>query len=180
MKPTEILMNDHRVIERMLALLEKMKSVMIETGELDKFFVDRAVDFFETFVDGSHHGKEEKILFNRFSAKSLYPELNRTIAHLISEHVHTREALREFRQTSYSCRNDQKLLEASVKLFETLIKLYPDHIEDEEKHFFPQSMEHLNEEEQKEMLENFKDFDKTFVHSKYEGLISGLEGLAPR
>ncbi len=176
MKPIGPLMIDHRVVERMLALLERENKRMRETGAPDYAFIDKAVAFFETFVDRFHHGKEERILFSLLSAKSLSQEHSEIMRQLIAEHAHTRDALHEFRQTMYRRATDKELLDAAVGLFETLIKWYPLHIEKEDRHFFIPAMEYFSEQEQAAMLEDFSRFDMSFVHERYEEMIRELGG----
>ncbi|RPJ01063.1 MAG: hypothetical protein EHM39_03845, partial [Chloroflexi bacterium] len=63
MKATEILMDEHRVIERVLTALESAAR-RVEAGQALRpdFFVD-AADFIRGFADGCHHMKEEGVLF---------------------------------------------------------------------------------------------------------------------
>lgn len=63
MEATKILMDEHRVIERVLTTLEKVIASIdtIKTVKPD-FFLD-AADFIKIFTDGCHHAKEEKVLF---------------------------------------------------------------------------------------------------------------------
>jgi hemerythrin-like domain-containing protein len=59
-KATEILGDEHRVIERVLAVLQKLATRPVENS-LDCW--RKALDFFSRFADQCHHLKEEKILF---------------------------------------------------------------------------------------------------------------------
>ena len=63
MRPTEILMQEHRVIEQVLDCLETMAQ-RAEAGEgVDLESAKQAIDFFRNFADRCHHGKEEDCLF---------------------------------------------------------------------------------------------------------------------
>ncbi len=168
-------MIEHRIVERMLALLGREKNRMRETGAVDYDFIDGAVDFFETFVDRFHHGKEEKILFDRLGAKPLSPGHREVMEQLIAEHAHTRDALRKFRRLRYARHTGKEMLAAAAALFENLGKWYPAHIEKEDRHFFLPALEYFSEQEQEIMLEDFSDFDRTFVQERYEGMIKELE-----
>jgi len=55
----EILMDEHRVIERVLDAFERM----LTHGVIDRTFTLKALDFFRQFADGCHHHKEEEQLF---------------------------------------------------------------------------------------------------------------------
>ena len=75
MKPVGPLMMEHRLIDRMLALLAREHRSIIETENIDYEFLDVSIYFLKTYVDKFHHGKEEDILFkelaeNRFLWKT--------------------------------------------------------------------------------------------------------------
>ena len=63
MEATEILMAEHRVIERVSPTLEA-GAARVDAGQPMRpgFFVD-AADFIKGFADGCHHRKEEGVLF---------------------------------------------------------------------------------------------------------------------
>jgi hemerythrin-like domain-containing protein len=71
MKGTEILMDEHRVIEQVLNCLEKLAD-RCEAGEkLDGRSALEALEFFRNFADRCHHGKEEGHLFPLLEARGL-------------------------------------------------------------------------------------------------------------
>ena len=69
MKPTEILSNEHRVIEQVLAALEAIVRDAKSAARLDEPSARDAVAFFRNFADRCHHGKEEVHLFPALEAK---------------------------------------------------------------------------------------------------------------
>ena len=74
MNATEILMDEHRVIERVLDALESAANLATQGGQIRPgFFID-ASDFIKGFADGCHHMKEEGVLF-----KATYIESNKSI-----------------------------------------------------------------------------------------------------
>src|SRR5262245_60786760 len=69
MKATDILMDEHRVIEQVLNCLEKLAD-RCEAGEtLDNTSASEALPFFRNFADRCHHGKEEGHLFPLLEAR---------------------------------------------------------------------------------------------------------------
>jgi hemerythrin-like domain-containing protein len=71
MKATDILMDEHRVIEQVLDCLEKLAD-RCEAGEkLDRTSALEALDFFRHFADRCHHAKEEGHLFPLLEARGL-------------------------------------------------------------------------------------------------------------
>lgn len=69
MKPTDVLSNEHRVIEQVLDCLERMVEECRTSNSLEAQPARDAVRFFHTFADRCHHGKEEVHLFPAMEAK---------------------------------------------------------------------------------------------------------------
>ena len=63
MLPTEVLQQEHRIIEQVLSCLEKLVEQARSGGGLDRSAASRAIEFFRTFADGCHHRKEDDFLF---------------------------------------------------------------------------------------------------------------------
>jgi hemerythrin-like domain-containing protein len=91
-RPTEILMNEHRVIEQVLSCLEAMSQQALAQGSLDGDSARQALDFFKTFADGCHHGKEEKFLFPMMERKG-FPRDGGPTGVMLHEHALGREQI---------------------------------------------------------------------------------------
>ena len=65
-----------------------------QTGIIDPYFVDTAVDFIRVYADCTHHGKEEDILFRDLRTKHLSEADRRMMDRLIQEHVFSRDTTR--------------------------------------------------------------------------------------
>ncbi|MCK9604768.1 MAG: hemerythrin, partial [Candidatus Omnitrophica bacterium] len=72
--PIGPLMIEHRLIERVVTLLEKELARIREGNQVNAFFLTSAIDFFKVYADRCHHGKEEDILFDDLQKKMLSPE----------------------------------------------------------------------------------------------------------
>lgn len=71
MRATDVLMDEHRVIEQVLSCLEKLAN-RCEAGEkLDSTSALEALAFFRNFADRCHHGKEEGRLFPLLEGRGL-------------------------------------------------------------------------------------------------------------
>ena len=85
MLPTEILMNEHRVIEQVIGCLEKMAENCATGGVLDADDAADAIDFIRNFADKCHHMKEEDQLFVKMVEKGFPKEMG-PIAVMLMDH----------------------------------------------------------------------------------------------
>ena len=176
MKPIGPLMREHRLIERMVALMDKELARIGEENDVNTSFIEVAVDFFRSYADRTHHGKEEDILFRELGRKQLSPEHKKVMDELIAEHVSGRKTVASLNsaRVRYTQGNAGALRDIKACLQE-LVRFYPTHIEKEDKHFFYPSMEYFSRQEQDDMLEEFREFDRKLVHEKYQGIVKELE-----
>jgi hemerythrin-like domain-containing protein len=89
----QTLMNEHRVIEEVLAALEATAAAASDGAEVPRARVAELAEFFAGFADRCHHGKEEDLLFRRLVAGGL-PADGGPIAVMLSEHEAGREHVR--------------------------------------------------------------------------------------
>ncbi len=165
------LVDEHRLILRMVKLVDAHSKRAVDID-----FLVVAVDFFRTFADKFHHGKEEGILFNALSHKALSAEDKRVMNELIVEHAYARKTVNslEAAKADY-LKGDPQALEQIKKALCTLTELYPAHIAKEDKTFFPESTKYFNEQEHKEMLTAFSDFDRNFTSKRFEQIVIARE-----
>ncbi len=176
MKPVGPLMIEHRLIERMIRVLDVELARIRESGAFDPVMIDTAVDFIRTYADRTHHGKEEDILFRDLEKKPLPEDLSRTMGELLHEHDQAREMVASLvdARERYARRDPDALAEVMV-LMEELIHFYPVHIDKEDKRFFLPCMDYLSREEQDGMLAEFREFDRKMIHEKYERVVERFE-----
>jgi len=169
------LMIEHRLIEKMLKLVNKVLIKIEKQETVDPVFVDTVVDFIRTYADRTHHGKEEDILFRELEKKDMSNDNRRLMKELIEEHIFGRKITRELIEANARYRRGENsaLPVISAKL-STLVDFYPKHIEKEDKVFFPASRAYLSEEEEQAMIKEFWEFDRKMIHEKYETLVQEL------
>jgi len=98
-KATEILMQEHRLIEQVLDCLEEAACRLDDGEEIEaEFFID-AAEFVAGFADGSHHRKEEDILFVAMTAKDM-PADSGPVAVMLHEHEEGRRLTAAFRSAA--------------------------------------------------------------------------------
>jgi hemerythrin-like domain-containing protein len=171
MWPIGPLMHEHRLIERMIALMEGEAARLRQGGELDRAFLTAAVEFIRSYADRCHHGKEEDILFKDLAGRDLTPVLQELMGELIEDHKYGRSLVGRLVQAKQA--GDRKQV---VAILEDLIRFYPRHIEKEDKHFFFPCMELFNRQEKDAMLAAFWEFDRHLIHEHFKGVVVGLEG----
>jgi hemerythrin-like domain-containing protein len=176
MLAVEILISEHRLILCSVGVLKKEQQKIAAAGKVDPNFIVTAVDFFRTYADRFHHGKEEGILFNSLYGRKLSDADGQMMRELILEHAAARRTVSSLEnlKTNYVGGNAEAL-GSIVESLNTLIELYPRHIEKEDKHFFYPSLAYFTEKEQQEMLRKFLEFNQNFTDNRYKHTIETLE-----
>ncbi|MBN2421716.1 hemerythrin domain-containing protein [Candidatus Woesearchaeota archaeon] len=178
MKSIGPLMIEHRLIERMVALLKKALSRLENKENFNPQFIFDAVDFFRTYADRTHHGKEEDILFEELKNKKISNEHKRIMDELIQEHILARENVKGLLEANEQyVKGDSKEVDKIMGFLKTLVKLYPPHIKKEDTQFFLPIMDYFTEEEQQNMLKKFFEFDRQIIHEKYKGTVEKYEKM---
>ncbi len=90
---TQVMVEEHKLILRMIALVERNTALM-DAGKFRdwQFFLD-AVDFIRNFADRYHHAKEEDVLFSALVANGM-PEQNSPVAAMLMAHDQGRAFVR--------------------------------------------------------------------------------------
>jgi hemerythrin-like domain-containing protein len=176
MKPIGPLMREHRLIEHIVPVLNAELKRISEGAEAGVELLTTAVDFFRTYADRTHHGKEEDILFRELVKKSLSKEHKTTMDELIQEHIYARKTVSALvaARDAYSA-GDKGAVKDIVAHVTELVNFYPAHIEKEDKRFFYPILDYFSQQEQDDMLAEFWEFDRMLIHEKYQKVIEGLE-----
>ena len=137
MKTTDILMEEHRVIERVLGSLETAAN-LLSAGEvipMDFFF--KAADFIKGFADGCHHRKEEGVLFVAMAANGMSEETER-LSIFLEEHEEGRRLTRAMREGAERVqRGEATALSQVIQNALDYVTLLREHIQKEDNILFP-------------------------------------------
>jgi hemerythrin-like domain-containing protein len=176
MLPIGPLMIEHRLIERMIKVMEKELQQIEKGKKIDILFIDTIVDFIRTYADHCHHGKEEDILFRELKNKSISAEHNRIMEELVDDHRRGREITGRLAASnlSYSA-GEQNSINVIIECLKDLADFYPKHIEKEDKHFFIPIMDYFSKDEKDLMLQEGFEFDRKLIHEKYETITQQAE-----
>jgi hemerythrin-like domain-containing protein len=173
--PVEVLISEHRLIEGMVQQVGKEVKAIMSTGKVNANFIVGTVDFFRTYADRYHHGKEEGILFKGLSDKKVSDADRKMILELVMEHAFARKTVKglEALKESYIAGNAEAL-KGILDSLNALTELLPKHIQKEDELFFLPSMKYFTQAEQERMLDDFSQFDKGFTNKRYEQIIKTL------
>jgi hemerythrin-like domain-containing protein len=155
MQPTEVLSHEHRIIEQVLACLERMTQECTLHGRLDPQPAREAVDFFRTFADRCHHGKEEAHLFPAMEAAGSPRQCGPT-AVMLREHELGRLRVREMATAIDAAASGQAdALQRFVDSARAYVELLREHIEKEDHCLFPMANQLLTEKDQQDLTAAF-------------------------
>lgn len=177
MLPVGPLMVEHRLIERMIALLGREAKRIRTTGKADTDFVLSGIEFMRLYADRNHHGKEEEILFRELKTKPLSPEHRRVLEELEAEHAQGRKSVARLATVRERVlKGETTAVRDLAALLEDLAKFYPAHIDKEDRNFFLPCMDYFTEGERARLLEEEENFDRSLLTTYYEGLLDAREG----
>jgi hemerythrin-like domain-containing protein len=178
-KATEILSSEHRVIERVLNVLETAATrldagVKVRPG----FFIDSA-DFIKNFADGCHHRKEEGVLFKSLVANGMSDQTG-PVAVMLADHEQGRVFTRAMRVAAERYQaGDASAVNEISRNAHGYVALLRQHIMKEDNILFPMASRVIPAEQHERVVENFEtvEHEETGegVHEKYLALASALE-----
>ena len=179
-KATEMLSDEHRVIERVLAVLQKLTTRPVENS-LDCW--RKALDFFSHFADQCHHFKEEQVLFPAMEEHGI-PREGGPIGMMLMEHEEGRGHVRSMLAalTLAEARNEAAK-DALLENARAYLRLLREHIQKEDEILFRIADDVIPPDEQKQLLRSFEEHEAkeigTGVHEKYLKLVEELERDCP-
>jgi hemerythrin-like domain-containing protein len=180
MLPIGPLMIEHRLIEKMIALIKKEIDRGEQERKINPEFIDLAVDFIRIYADRCHHGKEEDILFRDLNDKPLSSEQKQIMQELIEEHRQGRITVADLVEAKGRyLKGDPEALPYILNRMQFLVDFYPKHIEKEDRHFFLPIMNYFSQAEKDAMLMEEHEFDKNLIHRIYTERIRQAEEIVP-
>jgi hemerythrin-like domain-containing protein len=179
MLPIGPMLIEHRIIERMIKIINSEVERIEKEGVLNLVLIDQAVDFIRTYADRCHHGKEEGILFRELEKKNISRDHKKTMDELVEEHKLGRKLTGSFAEARKMAANENHShVSDVVDIMKKLVNFYLNHIEKEDKHFFMPVMGYFTESEKQAMLEEGYEFDQKLIHEKYQAVVENFENRA--
>jgi len=180
MKPTEILKNEHRVIEKMLSVLESFYKKAESGEEINTEHAEKIIEFFKVFADKCHHGKEEDMLFPEME-KAGVPREGGPIGVMLFEHTQGRNFIKNMTEAIEDIKKGTDSKQKFIENAKGYINLLKDHIYKEDNILFNMADMHLTPEVQKNLIERFEKFEKEEigegVHEEFHNLVHEFEKI---
>ena len=163
--PIEVLMDEHRIIERVLAAVE-MRLDSATEGPFCADLFEQAIDFVRNFADGCHHLKEEQILFPELERRGI-PREGGPIGVMLTEHDLGRSLIRTAEARVPAARQgDQEAAREVVVNLRQFVQLLRDHIFKEDNVLFPMARQVLRKEDWANVSERFEQTESP-DHERY-------------
>jgi hemerythrin-like domain-containing protein len=175
-------MEEHRNIERMLALLQSHAERMEAGKAPDADFFHAALRFIREYADACHHGKEENLLFTMMIDRG-FPRESGPIAMMLYEHELGREHVRGMQGALDAVEaGDASAAEALAQHAFGYADLLRNHIYKEDNMLFRMADEHLSPGDQQKLLERFEELhasgDACAGRTELLGVLAQLEATA--
>ncbi len=179
MKPTEILIKEHQLIEQVLDCLEKA-AVRLKGGEdIDPDLFIEAAEFVEGYADDSHHRKEEDILFVALIEKNM-PADTGPIAVMLHEHEEGRRFTAGFRSAAEQMKAGEGGSGAAMDVIRNVldyVNLLRGHIHKENNVLFPIADRVLAGDAMQVVS---REFERILAEDKKNGMLAKYEALTEK
>lgn len=154
MRPTEVLTQEHRVIEQVLDCIETLAERARSGHGLDAVRAERALEVVRSFADRCHHGKEEDRLFPMLVARGMSTQFG-PVAVMLDEHRLGRELVRRMGEAC-AANDPAGFAEAAAGY----VRLLREHIAKEDGVLFPMAESILDAAAREALLESFRSFER--------------------
>lgn len=178
MQAIDILMQEHRVIEKVLNALESAAE-RLEAGEdVPMDFFLKAADFMRNYADGTHHQKEEGILFTALETNG-FPKDADPVSVFMDDHAEGRRLTRGMTNCAERIQSgDAGAKTELIQHARDYILLLREHIQREDNVLFPMA-DNILAEHGSQLLKDFtRADDEQGTGEKYLRLAEELEKMS--
>lgn len=176
----ELMVDEHKKVLRMLTVIRKLCSKILndDAPEYEDFF--RIIDFIRNFTDKHHHGKEEEMLFARMT-EELGPTAEKIVKHgMLVEHEFGRLYVKELEDAVKRVLDGEQ--DARLDVIANAISythLLQRHIEKEDGVIYKYAQNNLAKETMNRLEQECNSFEQKAAEaktqSKYFEVLSELE-----
>lgn len=176
---TQRLKDEHQLILRMLALLEKNARLTEEGTFKDYQFYLDGVDFIRNYADRFHHAKEEDVLFEALVANGM-PRANSPVAAMLMEHDLGRAFVKGMEEAATKALNGEAgQEEAIVANARGYLELLREHIGKEDDILYPLAERILPEGVRPEIVAKYQAAEEKAakgLEEHYRSVVEKYEG----
>lgn len=147
--PMQILVDEHVVIKRWLAVIPKVVTALDLESDKGRQVILDGVDMIRSYADKLHHGKEEEILFKYFD------DTAEIFSVIYEDHRRAREHVKNILVAV-----DQRDGSAVSRYLTAYKELLAEHIRKEDEILFPWLDEQLTSDQVEQLLAKFEDVDQ--------------------
>ncbi|MBI2959566.1 MAG: hemerythrin domain-containing protein [Betaproteobacteria bacterium] len=180
MKATEILEQEHALIQEVLNSLERGAQRLAAGEEVPAdFFID-AAEFIRGFADGAHHKKEEGVLFKAMGRHGFSPEAG-PVAVMLAEHDEARRHTQGLAESAQKLKGGDRGAGGDVSMYAmSYVRLLRQHIMKESGILFQMADSVIPRGEHAGIEAEFAQVERDqigpAVHEKYQALARKLKG----
>lgn len=181
MLPTEELKEEHVAVLSVLEILQTISQKIISGKEIEVQHLDQLLTILKEFVDYSHHGKEEKILFKALEQLG-FPKEGGPVGVMLSEHDNGRQFIQGMHDAVALIKaGDPDGLRKFAANASYYVSLMVDHIHKENNVLYPMADMHLSLENKNAMLKDFEQVEADAIglgnKNKYLEQIKELKSI---
>ncbi len=174
--PTEDLMREHGLLNRVLLIYDELQSKLMRGLDFDPSLLNNSAGIIRSFVEDYHESLEEDHLFPRFEKANMLTDLVKVLR---EQHKAGRDLTGQILQFGQSARYDdpddrQKLID----LLAAFIRMYRPHEAREDTILFPALHKIVGPEEFAEMGDRFETLEnKLFGQDGFESMVNKVADI---
>ncbi len=179
--PIQELMDEHRVIERVIAVLRRAADALEAGKPVPPEVFAQTIDFIRNFADACHHAKEEGVLFTSMEARG-FPHQGGPIQVMLLEHEQGRAYVRALVEaTGRYQAGDDTARSSIVQAARGYADLLSQHIQKEDNVLYPMAERLFFPDDKARLSEEFEKVEAQWpgVHEKYHKMVEELEAAIP-
>lgn len=178
MKAMQTLREEHEDIRAMLSVFDRLRSFLALGRHIDVDDLAQMLDFFDIFVEKSHHAKEEEVLFPLLEAAGFLHE-GGPLEVIYYDHAEARVHLQHMREAVARLRSGHGARRAFTHHARAYVRALRDHIHKENTVLFPLAAQVLTPEADADVQAGFARVDAAAlgpgVHDRYHQLVGVLQ-----
>jgi hemerythrin-like domain-containing protein len=175
MRAIGLLIHEHIIILLALEAADREVQFIRETGSIRAAEIEKLIDFFNNFIERSHHRKEEKHLSVKMRQQGMFTD-SRLLAKILQEHEQGRRRIRRIIEMLPQAKTGDAFAITVVRdNLLAYVRLLRSHINRENNVLYPMIEHILAFEDQQALAEGFAQVE---AHERGEGIHEKYHQLA--